>query len=321
MFSFCVEFLGYSNGSTFRRTKAAKLLARFPIVADYLGDGRLTLTNLVELRDVLDEAHVVEILDRAVGKTEDQVKRLVVEIRPQQAPPDLLRKLPSPRNDGSRSGRNLENAAPAAPMVPISPPSQPPAPSPVAAPPAPPPPRPPAPPQARLEPLAPDLHLLRITVSDAFVSDLKAVRHALSHKLPAGKWEDVLHECIRTTLEKIEKRRRGVGKKRTVKPPEPGDGYVPAAVRAEVWERDNGQCTFVGTEGHRCSSEHQVQNHHREPSAKGGESTAANVTLHCNAHNAHAAAKNYGRGHVARKIAAARARKRRPEKPPILPGL
>ena len=63
-FAFCSEFLGYSNGSAFRRTKAARLLARFPVVADYLADGRLTLRKLVELREVLDEGNVVALLDR-----------------------------------------------------------------------------------------------------------------------------------------------------------------------------------------------------------------------------------------------------------------
>jgi hypothetical protein len=60
---------------------------------------RLNLTTLVELRDVLDESHLVEILDRAAGRTEEQVKELVAPLRPQPAPADLLRKLPTPRND------------------------------------------------------------------------------------------------------------------------------------------------------------------------------------------------------------------------------
>jgi hypothetical protein len=37
-----------TKASAFRRTTAARLLARFPVVADYLADGRLNLTTLVE---------------------------------------------------------------------------------------------------------------------------------------------------------------------------------------------------------------------------------------------------------------------------------
>jgi hypothetical protein len=104
LFSFCMEALGLTKAATFRRTTAARLMARFPLVADYLMDGRLNLTTLVELRDVLDEEHLVEILDRAAGRTEDQVKELVAQLRPQPAPADLLRKLPTHRNDCSGSG-------------------------------------------------------------------------------------------------------------------------------------------------------------------------------------------------------------------------
>ena len=98
LFSFCTDSLGLSKASAFRRTTAARLLARFPLVAEYLADGRLNLTTLVELRDVLDEAHLVEILDGAAGRTEEQVKELVAALRPQAAPADLLRRLPDRRN-------------------------------------------------------------------------------------------------------------------------------------------------------------------------------------------------------------------------------
>jgi hypothetical protein len=65
LFAFCTEHLGLTKASAFRRTTAARLLARFPLVAEYLADGRLNLTTLVELRDILDEAHLIDILDRA----------------------------------------------------------------------------------------------------------------------------------------------------------------------------------------------------------------------------------------------------------------
>ena len=42
-----------------------------------------------------------------------------------------------------------------------------------------------------------------MTVSSAFVKDLETVRQALSHKFPAGGLEEVLHECVRVTLQTI----------------------------------------------------------------------------------------------------------------------
>jgi 5-methylcytosine-specific restriction endonuclease McrA len=314
LFSYCTEVLRYSKASAYRRTTAARLLARFPVVGDYLADGRLNLTNLVELRGVLDEEHVVEILDRAAGRTEDEVKKLAAELCPQAAPPDLLRRLPTQRNCSSRSGPGVPAAAAPAPPVATPPAATPP---PAPPPPAPPPPASPAAapvpaavtrPAVRLEPIAREQHVLRVTVGAAFVQDLEAVRGALSHKLPAGGLEEVLHECLRMTLEMIERRRRGVGKKKVSKAPPVGSPYVPAAVRDQVWRRDEGRCAFVGSSGRRCHSRHRVQVHHLEPRAKGGAATAENLCLRCRAHNLHAAEQDYGRDYIARKVAANRGR-------------
>jgi 5-methylcytosine-specific restriction endonuclease McrA len=307
MFSFCVEQLGCSKAAAFRRTTAARLLSRFPLVADYLFDGRLNLTTLVELRDVLEESRMVEILDRAAGRTEDQVKELVAALRPQPAPSDLLRRLPTPRNDSGGSGR--------APSATLSPSAA--AVMPVVATPSP---RPHTNPRARLEPIAPERHVLRVTVGAEFVADLEAVRAALSHQLPGASLEQVLHECMRVTLRTVEKRRRGTGKKATSKAPPPGSRYVPVAISDEVWRRDEGQCAFVGSTGRRCGSRHLLQLHHLDPSGKGGPTTAANISLRCRAHNLHAAEQDYGRNHIDRKIAASRAR-RRPPATEVLPRL
>ncbi len=329
LFSFCTDCLGLSKAAAFRRTTAARLLARFPLVAGYLTDGRLNLTTLVELRDVLDEAHLIEILDRAAGRTEEQVKELVAALRPQAVPADLLRKLPNPRNDCGGSGpkpslsSTVEPARPppaAHTVDPTRPPPQ--ASDLVAAPGAPPSAAVRAEPRsaARLEPIAPERHVLRVTVSADFVADLQAVRQALSHKVPGGGLEEVLHECVRMTLAQVERRRFGAGGKSSATEPPSGSRYVPVAVRREVWKRDGGCCAFVGSAGRRCSSRHQVQLHHLDPFAKGGRSTAANLTLRCRVHNHHAAEQDYGAEHIAHKVASHRAR-RNTDASPTIPGL
>src|SRR5512134_2437590 len=91
LFAFATGFLGYTKAAAFRRTTAARLLARFPVIADHLADGRLNLTTLVELRDVLAERRLDEVLSRAAGRTEEQVKELVAALAPRPAPDDLLR--------------------------------------------------------------------------------------------------------------------------------------------------------------------------------------------------------------------------------------
>ena len=121
----------------------------------------------------------------------------------------------------------------------------------------------------------------------------------------------MLHECVRVTLETIERRRQGTGKKQTAKTPPPGSPFVPAAVRAEVWRRDEGKCAFIGSSGRRCNSDHQVQLHHVDPRAQGGVATADRMGLRCRAHNFYEAELDYGRRFMAGKVAARRGRKKR----------
>ena len=45
-FAFCTDHLGLTRSSAHRRMIAARLMVRFPVVAEYLGDGRLGLTTL-----------------------------------------------------------------------------------------------------------------------------------------------------------------------------------------------------------------------------------------------------------------------------------
>jgi 5-methylcytosine-specific restriction endonuclease McrA len=274
LFVYCTEHLGLTKGSAFRRTNAARLLARFPILAAYLHDGRLNLTTLVELRDVLAEDRLDEILARAAGRSEEQVKELVAALRPRPAPPEMLRKLPQ--------------AAPAAVVA-----------EPLAE--APPPPPRPAP---RLEPVTAELQVLRVTVDEAFVADLRAVRDMLGHQYPGGRLDEILHHCLRVTREHEERRRRGSGRTVEASAPPPGSRYVPVAVRDEVWRRDRGRCTFVGSTGHRCDSTYQLELHHVVPHARGGASDVSNMKILCTAHNLHQARQDFGAEQVQRAIAA-----------------
>jgi hypothetical protein len=70
--------------------------------------------------------------------------------------------------------------------------------------------------------------------------------------------------------------------------------HIPAAVKREVWARDQGRCTFVGAEG-RCGERAFLEFHHIVPYAAGGAATAKNVTLACRAHNGLEADRFFGR--------------------------
>ncbi len=341
LFAFCVDYLGLSRGSAYRRKEAARLLLRFPVIAEYLADGRLNLKNLVELKDVLEEARLIEILDRAAGRTEEQVKELVAALRPRPPMPDLFRRLPaklaSAGNHESRppGGRlelfpevaptlvSADGAQPALPLtqapvnvaqaaLPLTLPVDVAATVPERAP------APAAPPRRAtptIEPIAAELHVLRVTVGSDFKADLDELRDELSHKFPDRGLEAVLHEAVRLALDVVRKRRRGAGKATSTEPPPPDKRYIPAAIRHAVWKRDGGRCAFVGPDGRRCNSRYQVQAHHRDPFGRKGPTTIDNVSLRCSAHNLHEAERDYGRDHMDHKIRESRRRGGRASEP------
>lgn len=302
-FAFCTDHLGLSKASAYRRTTAARLLRRFPVVADHLADGRLCLTTLVELRDVLSEQRLDEVLGRAAGKTEDEVKALVAALKPRPEPIDLLRRWPMPQGGPASSGpgpgpKDVSQetgrlaAVSATPRVA----SLASLPQPAALP-------PPASPSARksdvgrlarIEPIGEARYLLRAGVGQAFVDQLREARALLSHQLPGGDLEEVLTECVRIAVGALVKKRRGAGKQTGgTRPAVRRTRHVPAAVRDEVWRRDEGRCAFTAEGGRRCGSRWQLELHHRVPFARGGPSTVDNLELRCRAHNAHAAEMDF----------------------------
>src|SRR5439155_22987946 len=78
--------------------------------------------------------------------------------------------------------------------------------------------------------------------------------------------------------------------------PKPDSRRPTAAVRREVWKRDGGQCTFVGTDGRRCSERRGLEFAHDTAFANGGPATAWNLRLRCRPHNAYEADLDFGPG-------------------------
>ncbi|HEY6081435.1 MAG TPA: hypothetical protein VIW29_21620, partial [Polyangiaceae bacterium] len=73
---------------------------------------------------------------------------------------------------------------------------------------------------------------------------------------------------------------------------------IPAAMKREVYARDEGSCSYVDPRGQRCGETHFLELHHLTPFACGGEQVASNLALRCAAHNALAAEADFGRGVV-----------------------
>ena len=58
------------------------------------------------------------------------------------------------------------------------------------------------------------------------------------------------------------------------------DRYIPAQIKRQVWNRDQGRCTYLG-----CCSKHFLEYDHIQPISLNGKSTLENLRLLCRAHN------------------------------------
>ena len=152
---------------------------------------------------------------------------------------------------------------------------------------------------------------------------LRYAQALLSHAVPSGDVAQILDRALDALIVFHEKRKLGaitraprasrVSTRRPCKPDR--KRYVPARVRRAVWERDEGQCTFVGETGHRCKAQRFLQFDHIDPVARGGKATVDGMRLRCRTHNQYEAEREFGFAFMRRKrqearLAAAEARAR-----------
>src|SRR5262249_43812930 len=108
----------------------------------------------------------------------------------------------------------------------------------------------------------PVLHQIKMAVGPEVLEGPPALTGALRHPHPEGRLEDVLLHCMNVALEQHRKARQArVQRPRPVRRHTKKNRTVPAAVRREVWARDEGRCTFVSEDGKRCGSTKRLEFH------------------------------------------------------------
>jgi hypothetical protein len=272
-FDYCVKRLRLTKGCAYRRTTCARLVTRFPAALDRLRARDLCMTTLALLRDVLTDENHRDVLARASGKTEDEVRDLVAALAPRPPQPDLVRALPVTRALAPMTAAAERPAC-----------------------------APPAPRVAKIEPISEELVTIRMTVKREFIADLEQAKSLLSHKLPGAKLEDIFHECLRLAISVHLKRKRGGDRPRKPTPTPSAPAALPprtppAAVRRAVWTRDGGKCNFTAPDGQKCCSTHQLEYHHVVPWPR-GPSTVDNIELRCKIHNIYEAELDLGKAHM-----------------------
>jgi hypothetical protein len=277
LFSYCTRVLHLSEHAAYGRIEAARAARRYPVILDMLAAGSVNLTTVCLLAPHLTEANHVAVLNAAHHKSKREVEHLVASLRPQPAVPSLVRKLPecvssSAQGAAVSAARVADDAPGMAPALAGQRPLR----------------------SAVVAPLAPERYKVQFTVTRATYDKLRRAQDLLRHTIPTGDPAAIFDRALTLLLKEAERTKLAVTvRPRVSAPPKDGSRHIPAAVKREVWARDDGQCAFVGTNG-RCAERGFLEFHHVVPFAAGGPATTTNIQLRCRAHNGYEAELFFG---------------------------
>ncbi|AKU95728.1 hypothetical protein AKJ09_02392 [Labilithrix luteola] len=179
MFDFCTRRLGFSEREAFRRLTAARLVRRLPVLLDVIASGRIHLSSLVLLRDLLTEANVEEIVAAASGKTKREVEELVARMAPKPDVRASIRKLPDRRPSSSTA--SSQEAFTTASQSPTP----------------------------QLQAIAERRYKLQLTANEAPRDKLELACALMSHQNPSGDLATIVERAVELLIEKLSKEKLG----------------------------------------------------------------------------------------------------------------
>jgi len=307
MFAYCVEELRMSEAEAYLRIQAARLGRQFPLILQLFANGSLHLTAIKLLGPHLTAANHAQLLEQASGKNKREIELIVAAVAPRPDMPSRMRKLPEPSSarvtsappvtPGSHTcqATGAAQASTAAltshatePEFALSAPR----------------------PAASSTPLRPGRYKLELTAGQALHDKLEQLKNLLRHQVPDGDLATIVERAVDLLVDETLKQR--FAQVRTPRKPRSNklgvrrrklkSRYIPRAVVREVHERDGEQCTFVSSDGKRCGERGYLELHHRNPFARSGEATAANLTMLCRCHNSLLAERDFGAGFMRSKL-------------------
>ncbi|MFZ5895726.1 MAG: HNH endonuclease [Myxococcota bacterium] len=260
--AYCRERLDYSEDEAGKRVRLARLARDVPQVLHELRGGRVHLTGLFLLAPHITRENANELLSEARGKSRREIERLIAVYFPR---PDVEESITPTMMRSTATTPSIAKGA------------------------------------DRLKPLSASTVLLQFTASSEFYAKIERARELLSHSIPGGELAAVLERAVEELIQREEKRRLGAGVPRKRRPLKEGSRHVPVEVARAVWQRDGGQCSFIDSEGRRCSERRFITIEHRVPFARGGAPTLENLCLLCSPHNSYSAELAFGAEHIQRK--------------------
>jgi 5-methylcytosine-specific restriction endonuclease McrA len=329
LFEFCTQHLKYSRSAAGRRIAAARTLAKFPSLEEYLLNGEINLYSLSLVSGILTEKNLKQVISGIRNRSTREVEALVAGFRPGRILKDRVRTVcVMVPETGSRSGTGSTSFTPATGSSGSSPCTGSSRPTPGAG-------SEKFPNAAVKGPETDSLEHVRISrkyrlefaVDPEFMKKFNRMKALLSSNYPEGiSFEELfmllMDEYIdrhspegrsarreKRLAEKSRKNNRTPAADRTLaadrtpaadNKEERRTRSIPRKVRDEVFLRDGGRCTFEGTDGRRCNSSWNLQIDHIVPFARGGDNSPGNLRLLCGKHNRLEAERVFGSQHMER---------------------
>jgi hypothetical protein len=194
------------------RLTCARAVNRFRQVIEPLRDGRLCMTTLAKLMEVMNEANCDALLAEALGKSKGDVKRIVAREKPHHVPRDVRISLVPAQVTTTAQAPDRAVDQP-----------------------------------VRKEILTESLARMYFTVDREYDELEKEVRAALSHKMPGAALLDLIKEGYRATIRESKKGKGIVEKPRATKIAK--QGKISQSVKWIVEKRDGGKCQWHSDDG------------------------------------------------------------------------
>jgi 5-methylcytosine-specific restriction endonuclease McrA len=284
LFAYCTQVLHLSEHAAYHRIETARAARYFPVILEMIANGDVTPTTVAMLRPHLTAENHVALLTNGRHKTKREVEHQIACLAPKPNADSIVRRIPlSSETVGSRTAAasgpilmsgHVGHAAEARPSMPATKAQEPP---------------------PKIESLASDRYLLRVTLTADGHANLRRAQDLLRHEMPSGNPAVIIEKALVLLVGQLERQkvakvaRPRLDKRKTLR----NSRHIPAAVRRAVWARDGGQCAFAGAHG-RCRETGRLEFHHVIPFAHGGPATVENIALRCRAHNSYESDQLFG---------------------------
>lgn len=139
-------------------------------------------------------------------------------------------------------------------------------------------------PRESVRPVTSEHSELRLVIHNALKEKLDQLKGLLSHVDPRMTYVSLVDHLADIGLKKHDPAQRR--RRKAPSAPKSDRRDIPKGLKTQVWQRDNGQCTFTDPiSGRRCESRHFLEVDHIYPWALGGAHELSNLRLLCRTHN------------------------------------